>query len=166
MFRQFKFEESLYQKLERIPLSTQYKLEMLGITLPVENWGRLAPEVRQVLCHLSIRSRGERECYGQFLAYVLQGQKSSLPLKTAPPSAVKKSWEELSRLPAEVAQKMKDLNLPLFWPEWVKLDDMERYALHRLCRENTDGASVRQAVQEFLGLTPLPSSASKSPLTR
>lgn len=160
MFRQFKFEEPLYQKLDRIPLSTQYKLEVLGIALPVESWSRLAPEVRQVLCHLSIRSRGERECYGQFLAYVLQGQKGPSPLKAIPEPATKRAWEELSRLPVEVAQKMKELNLPLFWPEWVKLDDMERYALHRLCREDNKGTQVRQAVQEFLGLTPLPSSAS------
>lgn len=168
MFRQFKFEEPLYQKLERIPLSTRYKLEMLGIPLPAENWRRLAPEIRHVLCHLSIRSRGERECYAQFLAYVLQGQKLSGPFKTVPEPATKRAWEELSRLPAEVAQKMKELNLPLFWPEWVKLDDMERYVVDKLCRDGS-APEIEQAVREFLGYShlspaPVPSTrGSKTP---
>lgn len=152
MFRQFKFEEELYQKLEEIPVSTQFKLDTLGVVLPLEAWKRLALPERWVFCHLSIRSRGERECYTQYLSYVLHRDKIPAPKNVETPN-LKRPWEDISRLPSEVAQKMRDLNLPLFWPEWIKLDDMERYTLFRLCRENSDTDSIRQAVQEFLGLS-------------
>jgi hypothetical protein len=83
---------------------------------------------------------------------VLQRDKVALS-KVPDPLEAKKPWEDISRLPSEVAQKMRDLNLPLFWPEWIKMDDMERYALYRLCRQNADPDEVRQAVQEFVGLS-------------
>ncbi len=74
MFRQFKFEEPLYQKLDRIPISTQFKLEGIGSNFPLDAWNRLPLEERWVLCHLGIRTKGERECYSQYLAYVLRRQ--------------------------------------------------------------------------------------------
>lgn len=150
MFRQFKFEEALYPKMEAIPLSTRFKLDSLGLALPVEAWGRMSLEERRVFCHLSIRSRGERECYTQYLAYVLKRLQVTLPTAD---KGLNRPWEDVSRLPGEVAQKMRDLDLPLFWPEWIKMDDMERYALYKLCLENAEGSLVRRAVQEFLGLT-------------
>jgi hypothetical protein len=154
MFRQFKFEEHLYPKLEQIPLSTQYKLEGIGFNFPSDAWDRLPLEERWVLCHLGTRSKGERECYNHYLAYVLRRQKISPSSSEKPgPNSGKKAWEDLSRLPAEVAQKMRDLNLPLFWPEWIKLDDIERYALFKLCLEKSTDAQIQQVVQEFLGLS-------------
>lgn len=154
MFRQFKFEEPLYQKLGQIPVSTLFKLETLGFQFPADAWGQLALAERWVFCHLPIRSKGERECYSGYLAYVLKRH----GITVAPEGATgeKKAWEDLSRLPGEVAQKMRDLNLPLFWPEWIKLDDMERFTLYKFCRENAGDALVQQVVQEFLGLTSLP----------
>lgn len=154
MFRQFKFEEPIYQKLDQIPISTQFKLETMGFQFPLEAWNQLVLAERWVFCHLPIRSKGEKDCYNSYLSYVLRRQGFPLPAEgTAPPE--KKAWEDLSRLPSEVAQKMRDLNLPLFWPEWIKLDDMERFTLCKFCRENTGDALILQVVQEFLGLSSL-----------
>ncbi len=157
MFRQFKFEEGLYQKLDQIPISTQFKLETLGLELPLEVWGQLVPAERWVFCHLPIRSKGERECYNGYLTYVLQRHGFPLPSERDAASAEKKAWEDLSRLPSEVALKMRGLNLPLFWPEWIKLDDMERFSVYKFCRENSDDTLIQQAVLEFLGLSSVPS---------
>ncbi len=157
MFRQFKFEERLYQKLDQIPISTQFKLETLGLELPLEVWTQLVPAERWVFCHLPIRSKGEKECYNGYLAYILRRHGFPLPPERDTASPEKKAWEDLSRLPSEVALKMRELNLPLFWPEWIKLDDMERFSLHKFCRENSDDALIQQVVQEFLGLASVPS---------
>jgi hypothetical protein len=158
MFRQFKFEEALYEKLDHIPVSTQYKLESLGLRFPRAAWSQLVLPERWVFCHLPIRSKGERECYSQYLSYVLNRDKmlAAVP-RDSKPEPIKKGWEDISRLPSEVAQKMRDLNLPLFWPEWIKMDDMERYALFKLCQENAEESQIRQAVQEFLGFPSLSS---------
>ncbi len=160
MFRQFKFEEPLYPKLDQVPISTRFKLETMGLHLPPGLWNRLDLAERWVFCHLPIRSKGEKECYGAYLTYVLRREGFPSPSETNGVPSEKKGWEDLSRLPSEVAQKMRDLNLPLFWPEWIKLDDMERFSLYKFCRENADDALVQQAVQEFLGLSSLPAPAS------
>lgn len=161
MFRQFKFEEPLYEKLDQIPISTRFKLETLGLVFPAEAWIQLAPAERWVFCHLPIRSKGERECYVQYLGFVLHRLGYTATKRDGIESvAEKKSWEDIGRIPPEVAQRMRDLNLPLFWPEWIKLDDMERYAVFRLCREKAEDHLVQQAIQEFLGLSNLTSRAS------
>lgn len=151
MFRQFKFEEPLYQKLDRVPMSTLFKFEAMGLQLPDVVWNQLPLEERWVFCHLPIRSRGEKECYAGYQAYILKRYGAAAPVEGNPLD--KKGWEDLSRLPFEVAQKMRDLNLPLFWPEWIKLDDMERFALYKFCRENAQDILIQQVVQEFLGLS-------------
>ena len=153
MFRQFKFEEALYPKLEEIPISAMFKLETLGLDFPLEAWRRLALEERWVLCHMPMRSRGERDCYRDYVFYLLKRQKVPLPVLPTSPAAVKKPWEELSRLPAEVAKRAGELNLPLFWPDWIKLDDMERYAIYRSCAGKSGNAQVQKVVEEFMGLS-------------
>ncbi|HJT25615.1 MAG TPA: nitrate reductase associated protein [bacterium] len=158
MFRQFKFEEPLYQKLDQLPVSTRFKLETLGFQFPLEAWNQLALPERWVFCHLPIRSKGERECYSGYLAYVLK--RHGITISSEGAASEKKGWEDLSRLPSEVALKMRDLNLPLFWPEWIKLDDMERFTVYKFCRENAGDALIQQVVQEFLGLSTLPTPAS------
>src|SRR6185295_4089076 len=98
MFRQFEFEKKLYQKLEGIPVSTQFKLEMLGLEIPLDAWKKLAIEERWVLCHIPIRSKGERECYADYLAYLMV--RSGVLSRTSPAvSPERKPWEELSRIP-------------------------------------------------------------------
>lgn len=151
MFKQFKFEESLYQDLARIPLSTRCKLEGLGLEMPQEAWARLPLAERWVFCHLPIRSKGERECYAHYWAHILKREGLPSPGKV-PQASGKKPWEDISRVPTEVAQKTRELNLPLFWPEWIKLDDLERYAIYKLCQDQPDPSLIRQAVQELLGV--------------
>lgn len=152
MFRQFKFEEALYPKLEGIPLSTSFKLDTIGVEFPLPVWGKLAFEERCVLCHMPIRSKGERECYAGYLAFLLKRHSAPVPPPSAP---AKRVWEEISRIPAEVAHKAASLNLPIYWPEWIKLDDIERYAVYKLCCGNAEDRLLRQAVQELLGLADL-----------
>jgi hypothetical protein len=155
MFRQFKFEEPTYPKLEKIPISTRFKLDALDLQFSMECWNKLPLEERWVLCHLPIRSRGERESYILYVSYLLRrlGFTASARDNSTPK---KNAWDELSRVPSEVAQKMAELNLPLYWPEWIKLDDMARYAIYKLCQEEADPALIQQLVQELLGLPPSP----------
>lgn len=152
MFRQFKFEESLYEELHQIPVSTQFKLETIGFQFPLDTWNRLPIEERWVLCHLPIRSKGEKECYCNYLIFLLNREgadPSAYDLRNN--QSEKKAWDELARVPGEVAAKVRELDVPLYWPDWIKLDDMERYAIYKLCKEESADAQIQQVVQEFLG---------------
>jgi len=137
MFKQFKFEDELYRELERIPLSTRCKLEGLGLELSQEAWNRLPLAERWVFCHLPVRSRGERDCYVHYWTHILRREGMAPPQGAVRPTG-KRPWEDISRVPSEVAQKTRELNLPLFWPEWIKLDDLERYAVYKLCLDQAE----------------------------
>jgi hypothetical protein len=153
MFRKFKFEESLYSKLPSIPMSTRYKLDRVGLRLGVKSWNRFSIEEKNVLCHLSVRSQGELECYKEYLLYLLQRLKEKT--EWLDPEAAKRErsqWENLTRIPETVYLKALSLNSLLSPVEWIRLDDLERYALFRLSAEKYNEPQFVKALEEFLGV--------------
>lgn len=159
MFRKFKFEEDLYSKLPSIPVSTRYKLDRVGLKLGSKTWNRLAHEEKLVLCHLSVRSQGEQECYKEYLLYLLNRLKEKPEwMDPATSRAERMEWESLGRIPEGVYLKalaLKGLITPV---DWIRLDDLERYALFRLSFEKYGEALFARALEEFLG-APTPKSA-------
>lgn len=154
MFRKFKFEESLYGKLQEIPLSTRYKLDRVGLKLDTKSWNRFSPEEKHVLCHLSVRSQGELECYKEYLLYLLRRYKAKaewIDGDTAKKDKIE--WENLNRIPEEIYLRVLSLKGLITPVEWIRLDDLERYALFRLSQEKYSGSMFAQALQEFLGLS-------------
>ncbi|HEV2354476.1 MAG TPA: nitrate reductase associated protein [Puia sp.] len=154
MFRKFKFEEEIYSKLQGIPMSTRFKLDRVGIKLGGKTWNRFSAEEKQVLCHLSVRSQGEMECYREYLLYLLNRLKEKPELLD--PETGKKEraqWENLSRIPETVYLKVLSLKGLITPVEWLRLDDLERYALFRLSVEKYSDALFGKALEEFLGLS-------------
>lgn len=153
MFRKFKFEESIYEKLQDIPLSTRYKLDRVGLQLGVKSWNRLSAEEKRVLCHLSVRSQGEMECYKEYLLFLLHRLKEKPEWQDRETGKRERAqWESLSRVPENVYLKALSLKGLLTPVEWIRLDDLERYALFRLSVEKYGDALFSKALEEFLGL--------------
>ena len=154
MFRKFKFEEDLYVKLSSIPVSTRYKLDRVGLKLNPKTWSRFAQEEKLVLCHLSVRSQGEQECYKEYLLYLLNRLKEKAEwIDPGTLRAEKMEWESLGRIPEGVYLKalaLKGLITPV---DWIRLDDLERYALYRLSVEKYGESLFARALEEFLGST-------------
>lgn len=153
MFRKFKFEEEIYSKLQGIPMSTHYKLDRVGLKIGVKTWNRFSAEEKQVLCHLSVRSQGEMECYKEYLLYLLNRLKEK-PEWLDPETGKKEKaqWENLSRIPESVYLKVLSLKSLMTPVEWIRLDDLERYALFRLSLEKYSDVLFGKALEEFLGL--------------
>lgn len=160
MFRKFKFEESVYEKLQSIPLSTQYKLDKVGAALSLKSWKRFSGEERAVLCHLPVRSQGELECYRGYLGFLLR--RSNEKLEEADPEASHQNqaqWENLSRVPEPVYLKALQMRVLVTPGDWIQMDDLERYALFRLSTEKYSQEPFARALHEFLGLSPVSSDA-------
>ena len=152
MFRKFKFEENLYRKLQDIPLSTRYKLDKVGIRLTPKAWNGFSHEEKLVLCHLSVRSQGELECYREYLAYLLHRLKEKVEsLDPKEVQSEKSQWENLSRIPESVYLKALPLKGLITPVDWIRMDDLERYALFRLSQEKYGEAAFTKALEEFLG---------------
>ncbi|HUO56953.1 MAG TPA: nitrate reductase associated protein [bacterium] len=152
MFRKFKFEEDLYASLSSIPLSTQFKLDRAGYRLPVKTWNQLSLEERNVLCHLSVRSQGELDCYRNFVEHVFRKLKEK-PEKPEPTTLLHERalWENLAQVPEGIYLRALKLKVMLSPEDWLQLDDMERYALFRLAIETASEKVFHAALEEFLG---------------
>lgn len=159
MFRKFKFEESVYEKLQSIPLSTQFKLDKVGTALSLRSWKKFSSEERAVLCHLPVRSQGELECYREYLQFLLRRLNEKMEEAGPEPSSQDKApWENLSRVPEPVYLKALQMRVLVTPGDWIQMDDLERYALFRLSTEKYSQEPFARALQEFLGLSvPVPS---------
>src|SRR5581483_10161915 len=136
MFRKFKFEEAHYQDLSAIPMSTRYKLDRVGLQVDPKTWSQFSMEERRVLCHLSVRSQGEVECYEEFLASLLRRHKAKIEKRDPLESRRERGeWENLNRIPEQVYLRVLKLKKLLTPQEWIDLDDLERYVLYRLSLE-------------------------------
>ena len=152
MFRKFKFEEVIYEKLPSIPLSTQYKLDRIGTSLPLKHWNRFSSEEKNVLCHLSVRSQGEMECYREYLGYLFRRLKEKVEKQDSQTSQLEKSqWENLSRVPEGVYLRTLRLKALVSPVDWIQLDDLERYALVKLSTEKYSLEQFAKALEEFFG---------------
>ena len=164
MFRKFKFEEDLYGNLKDIPMSTRFKLDQVGLKLGVKSWNRFSPEEKKVLCHLSVRSQGELDCYKEYLLSLLRRLKEK-PEWTDPAAAQEErnQWENLGHIPECVYLKALSLKGLITQGEWIRLDDLERYTLFRLSLEKYGDALFARALEEFLGVpAPKPAKAAKA----
>ena len=163
MFRKFKFEEPLYEGLTAIPLSTQFKLDRVGLHLSLKNWNRIALEERQVLCHLPTHSQGELECYRGYLAYLLRGLREKCE-EVDPPTVLKEraQWENLHGVPEGVYLNALRFRVLLSPENWIELDDLERYALFRLSSDKHTDSQFQEALTEFYGPSLFRATSTKS----
>jgi hypothetical protein len=149
MFRKFKFEEPQYADLREIPYSTQYKLDVVGLGLDIATWRKLPLEERNVLCHLSVRSQGEREAYREFviLSVKRSGARPSF-METLQQENERSMWENPARMPTGVVEASFRAGLPLRPEDWLKFDDMERYVLFQVTKKSP--GSMIEVLKEFL----------------
>jgi hypothetical protein len=139
MFRKFKFEEALYEALQDIPYSVRQKIDLAGLRLTTEAWRRLPPEERGVLCHISVRSQGEREVYRAFLILALSRLGLTPEVLEAERLREERArWEDPLHVPEEVAESSSRAGLPVAEDDWLMFDDTERYVLFRVSQEKPE----------------------------
>jgi hypothetical protein len=149
MFRKFKFEESLCADMREIPFSTRFKMDEVGLRIETSTWRKLPLEERNVLCHLSVRSQGERDAYREFLILSVKrsGAKEAFPENSRLESD-RSMWENPGRMPSLVAEASFGAGIPVRPEDWLNFDDMERYTLFQISKERPEWMS--EALKEFL----------------
>jgi hypothetical protein len=151
MFRKLKFEQELYDSLNFIPLSTQYKMDLLGVKFRRESWMKLSLEARQLFCHMSVRTDEDKESYRRYLVYLLKRLRRQVTVLEPPQINKEKSeWENTSRIPLGVYQMVVNMGFTLFQRDWFQLDEFQRYVLSKLSRGNHDREYLNRALGEIL----------------
>jgi hypothetical protein len=151
MFRKLKFEEAIYSELKSIPLSTQYKLDAIGVRLRLETWNCLSREARLLFCQIPVKTDQDKECYRNYLLYLLKRRRRQVYLLEPEQTQKEKSeWENLLHIPDRVYQMAVDLDFTISPQDWLEMGEFQRYALVKLSRGNYDRNYLSEALEELL----------------
>ena len=153
MYRQFRFEGDIHEKLDCVPLTVRRKLDLAQLKISLEGWQALTRPERQALCHLPVDSVEDLATYRE----VLQGfcARSNVTLKPlADEDAEKRTWNSLE-VPALVTSRLQELGARLESAAWRALDEEARYALLKLSHPKRGPEKLHAAYVE-LGLMPGP----------
>lgn len=151
MVKRFKFEKETYSEIKPIPLSTQYRLDAIGVKLCAETWNELSQEDQLLFSHFPLRNDGDKKCYRTYLLYLLKRLGGSVCLMDVDQvNRAKDEWENLTRVPPRVYQMIIDLNYTLSRRDWTKMSDFKRYVLVKLSQGNHPSDYLNKALAEML----------------
>jgi len=149
--RFFGFESDFVDTMRCIPMAVRLRLDRTGVKLKLNEWSKLAPELRMALAQSPCGSPAER---GQWKTYLigLVVQVSGSPPSLLP-EPVDEVWEDRGTVPDQVRDQAHALGLQVDSAAWAALSPLQRFALVKLSRPGHENRNFRPAMEEF-GLVP------------
>jgi hypothetical protein len=148
VFRRFKFEEALYDKLEYIPLAVRRKFDLSGVSLTLAQWQSLGRGERLAICHFPINLEEERTAFRVFIREAVE--RSSQSAVSLLSDSEKLAAEPPADPPPAVVESSRAAGVELTKPLWEKLDTDERYVLLKLGSGPNVSRNFVPALKEFL----------------
>jgi hypothetical protein len=149
----FAFESDFVATLRCVPMAVRLKLDRCAIKLSLRQWSRFTRDDRRRLLELACRTPTEIAAYRAELVELiaLQAGEAAKPLAD-PPAPL---WEQAEAPPSAVVAFAASLGLAPPTPaKWRTLDELERFALIKLTRDNHDNVNFLPAMREFGLLQP------------
>jgi hypothetical protein len=144
----FGFERDLYPSLHCIPMAARYKLDQVGVKVPLKAWNRMPLERRRaLLCEDGVETAAERERLRAELCAWLR-QVSDEPVRFLPLEELP-AWEDTNRLAPAVAEQGTACQPPLLVTEWAALPRLQRFALVKLATTKHERGRFAAALAEF-----------------
>jgi hypothetical protein len=149
--RFFGFESDFVDSLRCIPMAARLRLDRTGVKLKLNEWSKLAPELRLALAQAPCGSPAERERWkGELIGLVEQTAGAAPALL---PEPVDEVWEDRGTVPVQVQDQARSLGLKVDPAAWAALSPLQRFALVKLSRPGHENRNFRPALIEF-GLAP------------
>jgi hypothetical protein len=154
----FRFERDLYPTFHCIPMRVRYKLDMIGLKVPLKAWNTLPLAFRTELLsewpveHAEARRELREALLQHFRAAALRLTEVAvrpLPADDEPP------WQNTSELPEVLAAQATRCRPSLTVREWAGLGLMQRFALVKLASSKHERDRVAAAVAEFRAARPV-----------
>ncbi|MBW8887127.1 MAG: nitrate reductase associated protein [Fibrobacteres bacterium] len=143
----FGFESDFVDSMRCIPMAARLRLDRTGVKLKLNEWSKLAPELRMALAQSPCGSPAEREQWKNFLLGLVEQTSGSAP--SLLPEPVEEAWEDRGTVPAQVSAQARSLGLALDSAAWAALTPLQRFALVKLSRPGHENRNFRPAMQEF-----------------
>lgn len=149
--RFFAFESDFVDTMRCIPMAVRLRLDRTGVKLKLNEWSKLAPELRMALAQAPCASPAEREQWKSYLIGLVEQATGAQP--SLLPEPVDELWEDRGTVPAQVRDQARALGLAVEPAAWAALSPLQRFALVKLSRAGHENRNFRPAMAEF-GLAP------------
>jgi len=144
----FDFEEDFIEKNIRcIPMIVRLKLDSAGIKLKLDEWSKLTVEERIELATRQCSSDEEAKSYRDHAGILVKKRSgkeaTDLPVNANP------EWINVDKIPDRLADKLREISLTIRLEQWVGLNNLQRFALLKLCRPGHENKNFPKALIEF-----------------
>ena len=144
--RIFGFEADFSDDLRCIPMAVRRKLDLAGVKLKLAHWHGLSEaERRELLAWPDSEDdlTGLRSWLLARSADLPQGPARSIdPLRSA-------AWLPGEAIPDVLLESCRQLGVSLGAEHWSRLDELERFALVKLCHPGHEQRNLPRALKEF-----------------
>jgi hypothetical protein len=147
-FEYFTFEEDFVEKNIRcIPMIVRFKMDAVGIKLKLAHWTRFSADERFRLSTKSCERREDASAYKHYLTDLIKkytGEEAvMLDIDENP------AWKAGLIVPDRLLEKAKEFEWDISIGQWVRLTNLQRFALLKLCRPGHENKNFPKAMREF-----------------
>jgi hypothetical protein len=144
----FLFEADFVEANVRcIPMIVRFKMDAVGIKLPLELWCKFSVEERQTLAIQHCDTIVEKEGYHSYLNGLVDKYRgedaTALAINLAP------LWANLENVPEGLQQKAAEFNWFISVKKWSGLSNLQRFALLKLFSPGHENRNFPKAMREF-----------------
>ena len=148
MVQYFRFEQDFVEDgIRCIPMIARFKLDAAGIKLKLKEWNQLTEEERVNIAEYPCASTEEIQEYAQYIRtlvlYRSGSQVQEMEVDQYP------CWNKVSEIPPVLQNKLDELGLSLGIQQWQELNELQRFALLKLCRPGHENRNFPIAMHEF-----------------
>ena len=144
--RIFAFEADFSGDLRCIPMAVRRKLDLAGVKLKLAHWHGLSEAERRDLLAWPDSPHELERLHSWLLARsaeLPQGPARAIdPLHTA-------AWLRGGAIPDVLLESCRQLGVTLHAERWSQLDELERFALVKLCHPGHEHRNLPRALEEF-----------------
>lgn len=148
----FQFEKEKCATLQRFPMHFRLKLDLCGIKLSKRDWIAFPISDKQQLLAMPCEAKEEIRAFRDKLKSLISAcSGNSIDVE---PVGELAPWKNTSTIPASIQQQIRGLNMtPPNLDQWIRLNELQRFALLKLTRKGQLKKEIGRVLDEF-DLTP------------
>lgn len=144
----FRFEKDFVENgIRCIPMIVRFKLDTVGIKLKLREWAKFSNRERKELATLDCDNAAEIHHYQNYLRQLVQKYtgETATDLSVDP----NPSWAQIETVNEELQLHANSYGWNISTGEWQRLNELQRFALLKLCREGHENKNFPLAMREF-----------------
>lgn len=143
----FRFEEDFVEDNMRcIPMIVRFKMDIVGIKLPLSAWARFTEHEKEALAFMPVSTCTDKTNYDNYLCGLILGRTGKEPSRILTSNF---NWEQVDEVPQELEEKTAEFGWNISLCQWRNLSKLKRFALLKLCRPGHENRNFPIAMNEF-----------------